>query len=124
MDRPMPSPQQDATKVFKALSDPTRQRILQLLEKGRLSVGEIVDHFPLSQPTISRHLAVLREASLVLDERHGQRVLYRLRDGGLASSMQFFGQFRQCRRILAMSGDTPSDRDGLATPPRHGREAL
>ena len=120
----MPSPQPVATKVFKALSDPTRQRILQLLEKGRLSVGEIVDHFPLSQPTISRHLAVLREASLVLDERHGQRVLYRLRDGGLASSMEFFGQFRQCRRILAMSGDTPSDRDDLAAPPQHGREAL
>lgn len=124
MDRRMRLPPADATKIFKALSDPTRQRILQILEDGRLSVGEIVDHFPLSQPTISRHLAVLKEASLVQDERRGQRVLYRLRDGGLASSMDFFGQFRQCRRILAMSGDTPSDRDELEPAPRQQREAL
>ena len=62
------------TKVFKALSDGTRQQILQLLEEEQYSVGEIVAKFDLSQPTISRHLSVLKEADLVIDERRGQNV--------------------------------------------------
>ena len=55
------------TKVFKALGDGTRQEILQLLEQHSYAVGEIVAKFDLSQPTISRHLSVLKEASLVID---------------------------------------------------------
>lgn len=87
-----------STRVFKALSDDTRRRILQLLEEHERSVGEIVDRFPLSQPTISRHLSVLREAGLVDDQRHGQRVVYRLRPEALAFWMrEFFGRFRHCR---------------------------
>ncbi|PYQ57489.1 MAG: hypothetical protein DMF53_22485, partial [Acidobacteria bacterium] len=50
------------TKVFKALSDGTRQEILRLLEGNQRTVGEIVGNFNLSQPTISRHLSVLKEA--------------------------------------------------------------
>lgn len=89
------------TKVFKALSDTTRQEILQLLEDQAYTVGEIVAKFDLSQPTISRHLSVLKEADLVLDQRRGQNVIYRLNDNALASSMrQFFGQFRSCQETL------------------------
>lgn len=85
------------TKVFKALSDGTRQEILRLLERQQCTVGEIVGNFTLSQPTISRHLSVLKEANLVLDQRHGQNVIYRLNDDALSSSMkEFFGQFRSC----------------------------
>ena len=86
------------TKVFKALSDGTRQQILQLLEGEQRSVGEIVKRFSLSQPTISRHLSVLKEADLVIDQRRGQNVIYRLNDEALSSSMQkFFGRFRSCQ---------------------------
>ena len=85
-------------KFFKALSDETRREILRLLERREYTVGEIVDNFHLSQPTISRHLSVLKEASLVDDQRRGQHVLYSLRDDTLARSVdQFFGEFRQCR---------------------------
>ena len=86
-------------KFFKALSDETRRSILGLLEEREHTVGEIVGNFDLSQPTISRHLAVLKEARLVIDQRHGQHVIYRLADGNLAHSVdQFFGAFEQCRR--------------------------
>jgi DNA-binding transcriptional ArsR family regulator len=89
------------TKVFKALSDGTRQEILRLLEKQQCTVGEIVGNFSLSQPTISRHLSVLKEANLVVDQRHGQNVIYRLNDDALASSMkEFFGQFRSCQQEM------------------------
>lgn len=89
------------TKVFKALSDATRQQILQLLEDKQRSVGEIVGNFDLSQPTISRHLSVLKEADLVIDKRQGQNVIYRLNDEALSASMhQFFGQFSACQHSL------------------------
>jgi DNA-binding transcriptional ArsR family regulator len=89
------------TKVFKALSDGTRQEILRLLERQQCTVGEIVGNFSLSQPTISRHLSVLKEANLVVDQRHGQNVIYRLNDDALAASMkEFFGQFRSCQQEM------------------------
>lgn len=89
------------TKVFKALSDGTRQEILRLLENHQRTVGEIVGNFNLSQPTISRHLSVLKEADLVIDQRQGQNVIYRLNDEALSSSMRdFFGQFRSCQDAL------------------------
>ena len=89
------------TKFFKALSDGTRQEILRLLEGKQRTVGEIVGNFNLSQPTISRHLSVLKEADLVVDQRQGQNVIYRLNDEALSASMrQFFGQFESCQHSL------------------------
>jgi ArsR family transcriptional regulator, arsenate/arsenite/antimonite-responsive transcriptional repressor len=64
--------------AFKALSDPTRREILRLLGRRDMSVGEIVDKFAMSQPSISRHLAVLRSAGLVTARREGQNVVYGL----------------------------------------------
>jgi DNA-binding transcriptional ArsR family regulator len=64
--------------AFKALSDPTRREILRLLGRRDMSVGEIVDNFAMSQPSISRHLAVLRSAGLVTARRDGQNVVYGL----------------------------------------------
>ena len=64
--------------AFKALSDPTRREILQLLVKRPLPSGEIAEHFSSSWPTISRHLAVLKDAGLVLVVRDGQRLVYEL----------------------------------------------
>ena len=64
--------------AFKALSDPTRREILRLLGERERTAGEIVDRFQLSQPAISRHLAVLRNAGLVTALRDGQNVVYAL----------------------------------------------
>jgi len=64
--------------AFHALSDPTRRQILQELRKGPRTSGEIADRFESSWPTISRHLAVLRDAGLVLSEKSGQQVIYEL----------------------------------------------
>jgi DNA-binding transcriptional ArsR family regulator len=65
--------------VFKALSDPTRRRVLQLLREGPKSAGEISDEFSVSKPTMSAHFAVLKEADLVHAERSGKSVIYHLK---------------------------------------------
>jgi DNA-binding transcriptional ArsR family regulator len=66
-------------QVFKALADPTRRRVLQLLRKGPRSAGELSDHFEVSKPTMSAHFAVLQEAGLIAAEKQGRTILYRLR---------------------------------------------
>ena len=65
-------------KVFKALSDPTRRRVLQLLRERPMSAGDLSDHFPVSKPTMSAHFAVLQEAGLIDAERSGRTITYRL----------------------------------------------
>ena len=69
---------QSSSQVFRALADGTRRQILQLLREGALTSGQIADRFDSSWPTISRHLAVLRDAGLVLTERNGQEIRYEL----------------------------------------------
>jgi DNA-binding transcriptional ArsR family regulator len=66
-------------KVFKALSDPTRRRVLQLLRARPMTAGELAEHFSLSKPTMSAHFAVLREADLIDGEKEGTTITYRLR---------------------------------------------
>jgi DNA-binding transcriptional ArsR family regulator len=67
------------TQVFRALSDPTRRRVLQLLRKGPMSAGELSDEFNVSKPTMSAHFAVLKEADLVHTEKAGKSVIYHLK---------------------------------------------
>ena len=67
-----------SNQVFRALADETRRTILQLLRHGPLTSGEIAERFDSSWPTISRHLAVLRDAELVTTERRGQEIRYEL----------------------------------------------
>jgi len=67
-----------SNQVFRALADETRRMILRLLRDGPLTSGEIADRFDSSWPTISRHLAVLRESGRVVTERHGQEIRYEL----------------------------------------------
>lgn len=64
--------------VMKAASDPTRRAILNLLKKGSLSAGDISKHFNMSQPAISQHLALLREAELVTCRRQGRSIICEL----------------------------------------------
>jgi DNA-binding transcriptional ArsR family regulator len=67
-----------SNQVFRALADQTRRDILRLLRNGPLTSGQIAERFDSSWPTISRHLAVLRTAGLVVTERHGQEIEYEL----------------------------------------------
>jgi DNA-binding transcriptional ArsR family regulator len=64
--------------TLKALSDPIRREILNLLKSGRLSAGEISDHFPVTGASISRHLSVLKDADLIRDTREGKFIYYEL----------------------------------------------
>ncbi len=64
--------------TLKALSDPIRREILNLLKAGRLSAGEIVAHFDVTGASISRHLSVLKEADLIRDTREGKFIYYEL----------------------------------------------
>ncbi len=65
-------------KVFKAMADPTRRRILELLRQREMTAGELAEQFELSKPTLSGHFAVLREAGLVTSEKTGTSITYRL----------------------------------------------
>ena len=67
-----------AGEGFKALSDPTRRCILELLRDGDKTAGELAEHFDIGKPSLSHHLATLRSAGLVSDERHGQNIVYSL----------------------------------------------
>lgn len=67
------------SSIFKALSDPTRRRVLQLLRQGPMSAGELSDRFDVSKPTMSAHFAVLKEADLVHTEKDGKSVIYHLK---------------------------------------------
>lgn len=65
-------------ETMKALADPIRREILNLLKGGKLSAGEISDHFPVTAASISRHLSVLKEADLIRDAREGKYIYYEL----------------------------------------------
>jgi DNA-binding transcriptional ArsR family regulator len=80
------------TPVFKALADPTRRQVLQLLRQGPKSAGELADHFPVSKPTMSAHFAVLREAGLVDSDKQGKTLMYRLKMSVLEEALMEFSQ--------------------------------
>jgi DNA-binding transcriptional ArsR family regulator len=79
-------------RVFKALSDPTRRRVLQLLRERPLSAGELSEHFPVSKPTMSAHFSVLQEAGLIQAEKSGRTIYYRLRMSVLEDALLGFAQ--------------------------------
>ena len=82
--------------TLRALADPIRREILNLLKKGRLSAGEIVEHFDVTGASISRHLSVLKEADLIRDTREGKFIYYDLNTSVLEEIMLW---------ITALKGD-------------------
>ena len=80
--------------TLKALADPIRREILNLLKNGPLSAGEIVDHFPVTGASISRHLSVLKEADLIRDEREGKFIYYELNASVLEELMLWISEFK------------------------------
>ncbi len=76
-------------KLFKALNDPTRREILDLLKEKDLTAGEIADSFEISKPSISHHLDQLKKAGLVTTEREGQFISYSLNITALEEATQW-----------------------------------
>jgi DNA-binding transcriptional ArsR family regulator len=83
--------------VAQALADETRRAILRMLRDGELSAGAIAGAFDVTRPAISRHLRVLREAGLVIDEAQGRERVYRLELGALAELEAFLAELRENR---------------------------
>jgi len=78
--------------VFKALADPTRRRVLQLLQERPMSAGELSDHFEVSKPTMSAHFAVLQHAGLIEAQKSGRTIIYRLVMSVLEEALLGFAQ--------------------------------
>jgi DNA-binding transcriptional ArsR family regulator len=97
------------SRAFRALADPTRRQILQELKKGELSAGEISACFPISGPSISRHLSILKGADLISERREGNRILYQLEPEQIAGVVGDFlsavcpTQILQQRRVRKRS---------------------
>ena len=87
-------------QTLKALADPIRREILNLLKGGRMSAGEIAEHFPVTGASISRHLSVLKDADLVRDTREGQFIFYELNASVLEEMLLW---------IKNLKGDTEND---------------
>ncbi len=79
-------------RVFKALSDPTRRRVLQLLRERPMTAGELADEFDLSKPTMSAHFAVLREANLIDADKQATTITYRLKMSVLEDALLGFAE--------------------------------
>lgn len=81
-------------QTLKALADPIRREILNLLKKGRMPAGEITAHFSVSAPAISRHLSVLKEADLIRDTREGKFIYYEINTSVLEETMLWLADLK------------------------------
>ncbi len=80
--------------TMKALADPIRREILNLLKQGRRSAGDIADHFDVTNASISRHLSVLKEADLIRDTREGKFIYYDLNTSVLEEIMLWISDLK------------------------------
>ncbi len=104
-------------KVFKALSDPTRRKVLGLLRERPMNAGELADHFDVSKPTMSAHFAVLREAGLVEPVKEGRVITYHLMMSVLEEAMFGFAQvFGLEVKAVETPAEQPKDQPQATTP--------
>lgn len=80
---------------FKALSDPTRREIINLLKKQKLPVGDILEHFDMTGATISHHLSILKDAGLVTSEKKGKYIYYELNLSVVEEIMTWFSSLKE-----------------------------
>ncbi len=85
-------------QLFKALNDPTRREILELLQKGDLSAGDIADKFDMSKPSISHHLDLLRQAGLVESVKKGQFIFYSINTTVFDEMVKWMMKFRKIKK--------------------------
>lgn len=88
--------------VFRALSDPTRRKMLNLLHKSDMTAGEIAEHFSMKPPSISHHLSILKDAELVQREKIGQNVIYSINTTVLQDVLNW---------IIELQGDSHEDQE-------------
>ncbi len=80
------------SSIFKALADPTRRKVLQILQRGPMGAGELADFFDVSKPTMSAHFAVLVTAGLIEADKQGRSITYRLKLSVLEEALLGFAQ--------------------------------
>ena len=80
--------------TMKALADPVRREILNNLKKGRLSAGEITEHFDITAAAVSRHLSVLKDAGLIFDNREGKFIFYELNTSVLEEVLLWLSELK------------------------------
>lgn len=80
--------------TLKALADPIRREILNMLKKGRMSAGEITEQFSVTAPSISRHLSVLKEADLIRDKREGKFIFYEINTSVLEETILWIADLK------------------------------
>lgn len=113
----------DFIRVMKALSDPNRARILKLLQQKTLCVNEITGIIKLSQPTVSKHLKILKNAGLVVSKKRGMWMYYQISNGAdspyaatmLGSLRHWLNEIVQCDRSKTVLSD-PSKKGGIDEP--------
>ena len=88
-------------QTLRALADPIRREILNLLKSGRMSAGDITDHFDVTGASISRHLSILKEADLIRDKREGKFIFYEINTSVLEETMLW---------IADLKGDSDNDK--------------
>jgi DNA-binding transcriptional ArsR family regulator len=81
-------------KIFQALADPSRRAIFESLTRGEASVKELTARFDISQPAVSQHLAILKDAGLVNSRREGRRVYYRVEPRGMQPLVNWIAHYR------------------------------
>lgn len=89
--------------IFKALSDPTRRKVLELLRQRPMTAGELSGHFPVSRPTMSAHFAVLREADLIDAVKIGTTITYQLKLSVLEDALLGFA------KLFGVGAPAPAD---------------
>lgn len=81
-------------QTLKALADPIRREILNMLKNGRMSAGEITEHFPVTAASISRHLSVLKDADLIRDAREGKYIFYEINTSVLEETLLWISDLK------------------------------
>lgn len=84
--------------IFKALNDPTRRKILELLQEKDMTAGEIADSFHISWPSVSHHLDLLKQAKLVMTEKEGQFIYYSLNTTVVDEILKWLLQFKSKKK--------------------------
>lgn len=105
------------SEVFRALADPTRRKVLELLRQQPMTAGELASHFPVSRPTMSAHFAVLRRAHLIEARKIGTTITYQLRLSVLEDALLGFA------RVFGVgNGTQPATGAADQTEPEHARK--
>lgn len=100
------------SSIFKALADPTRRKVLQILQKGPMGAGELAGAFDVSKPTMSAHFAVLVRAGLIERDKQGRSITYRLKLSVLEDALLGFAE------IFGIQVEREEEIEPVGKPPK------